>query len=61
MVTPTNHVIAGPDLHCAGLWHFGYFCNILLPNIGKDQRKSYDLSAGPLDGTAPYYGKSGPG
>ena len=25
MVTPTNHVIAGPDLHCAGpqaLWVF---------------------------------------
>ena len=20
MVTPTNHVVAGPDLHCAGRW-----------------------------------------
>ena len=39
---------------------FGDFRNIFLPNIGEDQRKSYDLSAGPLAGTAPYYGKSGP-
>ena len=60
MVTPTNHVIAGPDLHRVGPWHFGDFCEIFLPNIGEDQRKSYDLSAGPLAGTAPYCGKSGP-
>ena len=56
MVTPTNHVIAGPDLIALGPWHFGDFCKIFLPNIGKDQRKSYDLSAGLLGGTAPYYG-----
>ena len=31
-----------------GPWHFGDFCNIFLPNIEEDQRKSYDLSAGPL-------------
>ena len=43
-----------------GLWHFGDFRNIFLPNIGEDQKKSYDWSAGPLAGTAPYYGKSGP-
>ena len=61
MVTCTNHVIAGPDLNRAGPWHFGDFCNISLPNIGEDQRKSCDLSAGTLAGTAPYYGKSGPG
>ena len=44
-----------------GPCHFGDFCNIFLLNIGKDQRKFYDLSAGPLAGTAPYYGKSGSG
>ena len=40
MVTLTNHVIAGPDLHCAGplaLWHFR---NIFLPNVGEDHKKS---------------------
>ena len=42
-------------------WHFGDFCNIFLPDIVEDQRKSYDLSAGPLAGVEPYYGKSGPG
>ena len=40
--------------------HFGDFRNIFLPNIGEDQKKSYDLSAGPLTGTASYDGKSGP-
>ena len=34
------------------LWHFGDFRNIFLPNISEDQKKSYDLSAGPLVGTA---------
>ena len=58
MVTPTNHAIAGPDLHRAGPWQFGDFCNIFLPNIGEDQKKSYDLSVGPVAGTAPYYGQS---
>ena len=43
-----------------GRWHFGDFRNIFLPNIGEDQKTSYDFSAGPLAGTAPYYGKSGP-
>ena len=42
-------------------WHFGDFRNIFLPNIGENQKNSYDLSAGPLAGTASYYGKSGPG
>ena len=42
-------------------WHLGDFRNIFLPNIGEDQKKSYDLSAGPQAGTASYYGKSGPG
>ena len=43
-----------------GPWHFGDFCNIFLPTIGDNQIKSYDLSAGPLAGTALYYGKSSP-
>ena len=40
MVTPTNHVIAGPDLHRAGPWHFGHFRYIFLPNVGEDLKKS---------------------
>ena len=30
-----------------GPWHLGNFCNIFLPNISEDQKKSYHLSAGP--------------
>ena len=37
-----------------GPWHFGDFRNIFLPNVGEDHKKSNDLSAGPLAGTAPY-------
>ena len=47
MVTPTNHVIAGPDLHRArplALWDFR---NIFMSNIGEDQKKSCDFSSGP--------------
>ena len=36
-------------------WHFRDFRNIFLPNIRENQKKSYDLSAGLLDGTASYY------
>ena len=57
MVTSTNHVTAGPNLHSArppALWRFR---NIFLPNIGEDQKKSYDFSSGLLAGTASYYGK----
>ena len=61
MVTPSNHVITRPNLRRAGPWHFGDLRNIFLPNIGKDQKKSYDLSAELQAGTAPYYGKYGPG
>ena len=32
MVTLTNHVIPGPDLHCAGPWCLGDYCNIVLPS-----------------------------
>ena len=42
-------------------WIYIGFRNIFLPNIGEDQKKAYDLSAGPSAGTASYYGKSGPG
>ena len=34
-----------------GPWHFGDFRNIFLPNIGEDQKKSYNFSSGPLAGT----------
>ena len=43
-----------------GPWHVEDFRNISLPNIGEDQKNFYDFSAGPLAGTAQYYGKSGP-
>ena len=43
-----------------GPWHFKDVCDIFLPNIGEDQKKSHDFSSGPLAGTASYYGKSGP-
>ena len=60
MVTPTNHVIVGPNLHRVRPWNFKDFRNIFLPNLGEDQKESYDLSSGPLAGTASCYGKSGP-
>ena len=44
-----------------GPWHFGDFRNIFLPNVGEDHKKSLDLSAEPLAGTAPYCGKFGLG
>ena len=34
-----------------GPWRFGDFRNIFLPNIGEDQKKSYNFSLGPLAGT----------
>ena len=48
MVTLSNHVIPGPDLHCVGPLALGGFYNIFLPNIGENHKKSYDLSAGSL-------------
>ena len=59
LVTPTNRVNAGPDLHRAGPLALRSFRNIFLPNVGEDQTKSYDFSVGPLAGTAPYCGRSG--
>ena len=61
MVTPTNHAIAGPDLYRAEPKAVWGFLQHLSAKYREDQKKSYDLSAGPLAGTAPYYGQSGPG
>ena len=61
MVTLTNHVIAGPDLHRAGPLALGDFRNIFLSNVGEDHTNSYDLIGGPLAGTTPYCGKFGLG
>ena len=41
-------LLSGLDLQSAIPWHFGDFCVIFLPNIGKGQKKSYHLSTGPL-------------
>ena len=39
-----------------GPWHFENFCNIFLPNIGKEQKQNIAIRArGPVP-----YGKSGP-
>ena len=48
MVTSTDHVIAGPDLHRAiGPWHFGDFRSIFLGNIGEDQKNLTISARGP--------------
>ena len=39
MFTPTNHVIAGPDLHRAGPLALWGFSQIFLPNIGEEKKK----------------------
>ena len=59
MVTLTNDVISGPNLHRAGplaLWRFSQHLSAQY----EDQKKSCDFSVGPLAGTAPCYGKSDP-
>ena len=61
MVTPTNHVIAGLDLHRASPLALWGFSQDLSAKYRGRPKKSYDLSARPLGGTAPYYGKFGPG
>ena len=44
-----------------GPWHLGDFCNIFLPNINEDQKKSYyDTIWGQGPGSEPY-GKYGAG
>ena len=39
-------LLPGRIYFALGPWHFGDFCNIFLPNIGEDQKKSYDFSLG---------------
>ena len=51
MVTSTNHVIAGADLHRDRPLALCRFSQHPLANIGEDQKKYYDFSSGPLAGT----------
>ena len=52
MVTPTNHVIARAEFVLRGTFGIlGDFRNIFLSHLGKDQKKSHHLSAGPPAGT----------
>ena len=44
-------LLPGRIYFALGPWHFGDFCNIFLPNIGEDQKKSYDFSSEPFAGT----------
>ena len=61
MVTPTNHVIARAGFTLRGaLGTLRDFLSIFLPNIRENQKKSHHMSAGPVAGTVPHYGKSGP-
>ena len=43
-------LLPGRIYFALGPWHFGDFRNIFLPNIGEDQKKSYDFSSGSLAG-----------
>ena len=44
-------LLPGRIYFALGPWHFGDFPNNFLPNIGEDQKNSYDFSSGPLAGT----------
>ena len=44
-------LLPGRIYFALGPWHFGDFCNIFLPSIGEDQKKSYDFSSEPIAGT----------
>ena len=44
-------LLPGRIYFALGPWHLGYFRNIFLPNIGEDQKKSFDFSSEPLAGT----------
>ena len=44
-------VLPGRIYFVLGPWQFGDFCKNFLPNIGEDQKKSYDFSSGSLAGT----------
>ena len=62
MVTPTNQGIAGPNLHRAGplaLW--GFLQDVSAKYRGIPKKVLRFECGTPIAGTAPYYGKSGPG
>ena len=44
-------LLPGRNYFVLGPWHFGDFRKIFPPNIGEDQKKSYDFSSGSLAGT----------
>ena len=44
-------LLPGRIYFALGPWHFGDFRIIFLPNIGEDQKKSYDFSSEPPAGT----------
>ena len=44
-------LLLGRIYFALGPWHLRYFRNIFLPNIGEDQKKSFDFSSEPLAGT----------
>ena len=54
------YLLPGRIYIALGPWHLRDFRNIFLPNIGENQKKSYDFSSGPPAGTASYCGKPGP-
>ena len=58
MVTLTNMLLPGPDLHYASAWQFGDFYDVFLPNIGKGQKKVLPSEHGAPGSLR--YGKSGP-
>ena len=61
MVSPTNHAIAGPNLHRAepqALWRF---LQHLSAKYRRRPKKVLRFEPRPLAGTASYCGKSGPG
>ena len=60
MLTPTNHVIAGPDLHRARLLALLGFLQDLSAKYRGRPKKVLRFEQGPLADTASYYGKSGP-
>ena len=44
-------LLPGRIYFAQGPWHFEDIRNIFLPNIGEEQKKSYDFSLGTLAGT----------
>ena len=48
IVPLTNHVIPGPDLHCALPLVLTDFRKKFLPNVGEDQRKVVPYMRGAL-------------